>query len=137
MKYAIINSAEMSAGYYFKRRYNMNAEKEKLWDKICSYRPKEKNKVEPKQWLIVHAVITSLTLLGLLFQFEYSNAYIFAFWGVIYFNVTIDFMLWFFSNPPSDSLCNKIFTLLFLVMFLPLFIAVLIKEIYQLERIII
>lgn len=109
----------------------MNAEKEKLWDKICSYRPKEKNKVEPKQWLIVHAVITTLTLLGLLFQFEYSNAYIFAFWGAIYFNVTIDFMLWFFSNPPSDSICNKIFTLLFLVMFLPLFIAVLIKEIYQ------
>lgn len=109
----------------------MNAEKEKIWDKICSYRPKEKNKVEPKQRLIVHAFITALSLLGLLCQFEYSNAYIFVIWGVVYFNVTIVLVFWFFSNPPSDSFWNKIFTLLFLVLFFPLTITVLLKKLYQ------
>lgn len=78
----------------------MNAEKEKIWDKICSYRPKEKNKVEPKQRLIVHAFITALSLLGLLCQFEYSNAYIFVIWGVVYFNVTIVLVFWFFFKSP-------------------------------------
>lgn len=109
----------------------MNAKKEKIWDKICSLRPKEKNKIEPKQWLLIHAVITVLVLIGLIFQLEYNTAYIFVFWGAIYFNLTIDLALWFTYNPPSDSFLNKILTFLCLIMFIPLIIVAGLRESYR------